>query len=296
MKKIALLLTGQLRTYDFCKHIVKSTLLDKYDVDVFLAISTPATAEEVADVCEFYKPVGTYVAPMPECCVDEYLQLINQVDFFKCASVANNSPYLNSSREEQMEFLKRMLQQCFILNEAYKLLQHHIQTTGIVYDLIIRFRFDHIYMSTICSSITTAFNYNASGHIICGSPGSDLYDRSIKSMQNISRTATLILDDVKPDAIYVSGSGSSSCLSGQTSRKWCNDHNFIHSHNLIQIMGSYFDALPSLLNSMFTPDEYPAGPTHEVFLYKYFEDNNLTIRHSLVNQVKLVTHHDRNTT
>ena len=36
--KICLLLCGQLRTIELCKWLIKKSLLDKYDCDVFMSI------------------------------------------------------------------------------------------------------------------------------------------------------------------------------------------------------------------------------------------------------------------
>ena len=38
--KIALLFTGQLRTYNMTKDFIKKSIIDKYDTDVFLSIDT----------------------------------------------------------------------------------------------------------------------------------------------------------------------------------------------------------------------------------------------------------------
>jgi hypothetical protein len=72
--KIALLITGQLRTYSLCKHVIKNTLLDKYEVDTFLSIdkSNILTNDDlnsheysnesmVTDVIQFFNPCDTFV-------------------------------------------------------------------------------------------------------------------------------------------------------------------------------------------------------------------------------------------
>ena len=68
--KIALLITGQLRTYKLCGNVLINTLINKYDTDVFLAIDMDnsrlnigknigvmASNDEVNDVINMFKPI-----------------------------------------------------------------------------------------------------------------------------------------------------------------------------------------------------------------------------------------------
>ena len=72
--KVALLLTGQLRTNELCKHITKKTLIEKYDVDTFLSIDkdnklqeaylnhTEKTSDDViSKVIEYYNTIDSYI-------------------------------------------------------------------------------------------------------------------------------------------------------------------------------------------------------------------------------------------
>ena len=71
--KIAILLTGQLRTWKLCKELLKKQLLDHYDCDIFMSIDksnklqnsnknnmldTPI--EEITEAIEFYKPISVF--------------------------------------------------------------------------------------------------------------------------------------------------------------------------------------------------------------------------------------------
>ena len=72
--KVALLLSGQLRTYELCKHNIKGAILDKYDTDVFMSIDKTNTYQwdylnptdktedtKIKDAIDFYKPCEYYV-------------------------------------------------------------------------------------------------------------------------------------------------------------------------------------------------------------------------------------------
>jgi len=68
--KIALLITGQLRTYTLCKSNIKSLIIDTYDADVYLSIDRsnalqvdnanpvdPTQDATIADALAFFKPI-----------------------------------------------------------------------------------------------------------------------------------------------------------------------------------------------------------------------------------------------
>jgi hypothetical protein len=70
--KYAIVLTGQLRSWEFCKHII-SNIKQHYDVDLFLSIdlcnilqclnecnSEPTSTNEVTKAIDFYKPIAYY--------------------------------------------------------------------------------------------------------------------------------------------------------------------------------------------------------------------------------------------
>jgi hypothetical protein len=73
--KIALLLTGQLRTINLVKYLYLNTIISKYDTDVFLSIdmdnkcqtefknsTTKTNLEKVNEVISFFKPVKYFIS------------------------------------------------------------------------------------------------------------------------------------------------------------------------------------------------------------------------------------------
>lgn len=115
--KIALLMTGQLRTVDMVKYLHLHAIIEKYDTDVFLSIncnneiqclnknSTLQTKKDkVKEIIDFFKPISYFVSESYVC----------------------ESPY------------KLVLEQYFIVHNGYQL----IKDTNNHYDLIVRLRFD----------------------------------------------------------------------------------------------------------------------------------------------------------
>ena len=77
--KVAIILSGQPRTWKLCKHFLKNMILDRYDCDIFLGIdinnktqllyknSQSCTDEiEVKQILDFYKPVSYYILIMTQ--------------------------------------------------------------------------------------------------------------------------------------------------------------------------------------------------------------------------------------
>ena len=72
--KVAVVISGQLRTWKLCKHFLKNMILDKHDCDVFLSIDTNnktqllyknnrTTTEktEISEIIDFYHPISYFI-------------------------------------------------------------------------------------------------------------------------------------------------------------------------------------------------------------------------------------------
>ena len=128
--KVAVLLTGQLRTFEMVKYLHMNALIKQYNADVFLGIdinnklqveyrnSTVDTEEQlVINAINFFKPIDTFV-----------------LNDFSLEGVPNN---------DIMRF-----RQYYLVKNTYKNLKTHIDNNNIKYDLIIRLRFDQYIFST----------------------------------------------------------------------------------------------------------------------------------------------------
>ena len=152
--KVALLITGQLRTYDLCKHIVKNTLIDKYDTDVFLSIDTNNSLRQdvssnpdkyvdsntIEDVVSFFSPKKVYIC-------DDYSNEFNR------QKLALSSDSIKFSPDN---FHKLIMEQYYIVTQGYRILKEYVSSTGIKYDLVIRLRFDQFIYSK-SSSVLSEF-------------------------------------------------------------------------------------------------------------------------------------------
>ena len=118
--KVALLLTGQIRTNELCRHIFKKTLIEKYDVDTFLSIDTDNKLQEaslnstektsydvISNAIEYYNPVDSYVCETYDDLFKEKQQLLD-----------NNLPYDKR--------YKMLLERYYIVYKAYEMLQLHV--------------------------------------------------------------------------------------------------------------------------------------------------------------------------
>ena len=90
--KIALLLTGQLRTVDLVKYLHMHSLINKYDTDVFLSIDLNNTMqnenqnfkletpiEKSKAVIDFFKPVDYFVLDNFNNYFDKYYESVKDV-------------------------------------------------------------------------------------------------------------------------------------------------------------------------------------------------------------------------
>ena len=132
--KVALLLTGQLRTYRMCKYIVKHCIIDRYDTDVFMSIDVPNNQQnewrgssddtpenDILDAISWFQPVKYIVT--------------REHDHSLADSVYDKlSEFVTRWR------LRLLFVQYANVKKAYQLLQQH----GTNYDLVIRMRFDQI--------------------------------------------------------------------------------------------------------------------------------------------------------
>ena len=122
--KVAVLLTGQLRTFEMVKYLHMNALIKQYNADVFLGIdisnklqveytnSIVDTEEQyVINAINFFKPIDTFV-----------------LKNFSLEGVPNNDI--------------RRFRQYYLVKNTYKILKTHIDNNDIKYDLIIRLRFD----------------------------------------------------------------------------------------------------------------------------------------------------------
>jgi hypothetical protein len=256
--KVALLITGQLRTYELCKHVVKHTLIDKYDTDVFLSInkcntnttqdcvnSTHETDDKIKDAIQYYNPINSYVwDESDENLIDSLRQL---------------NPNLPSDRR-----YKSILQQYYIVSKAYEMLKNHIHITGIKYDIVIRLRFDQFIFS-IPSPL--------SKYVIYNSKNSRVIKYDIDNINNIKKECENIkieLDNPKDNELYVFGFNIHN-----NQNDYVNEQFWAHSSDLINVMSELYNELPILINNYsFFAIHYAF---YEVLFYRFLSSKNIKL-------------------
>lgn len=265
--KVALLITGQLRTYELCKHLVKNILIDKYDIDTFLSIDTnnalmseptlnsnKVTDENtIADVISFFNPKKTYIC-------QDYSNEFNKQKLLLSSDSITFSP---------INFHNLILEQYYVVNQAYRILKEYIHDTGRKYDIIIRLRFDQFIYSPSCNVLSNFVTFNSA------------WTRVVKyTSDNIHRVAEtskhlkIDVDIPKSNEIYVFGH----------TNDWANDQFWIHSHDSIEIMEKFYYEIPIIMNESVKADKnfLLYGPIFEKIFLKFIQKYKLEPKLSVV--------------
>jgi len=221
--KIALLLTGQLRTFKMCGHLVKNMILDHYDVDVFMSINksnklqttnlynTKYTEnEDIQEALNFYKPITYFINENYD---KEFCKLV--ID----PVIIENMPEM---------IIKLCLEQYFIVKKAYELLINHIKKTDQKYDAVIRLRYDQF-----------IWDDNNISHLLSvqkGQKNNILYNEFNTNIL-IREKSKLKIDIPLENNVYVFGFGDF------TNYKYVNDQFWIHSNDLIDTFYKFYDEI-----------------------------------------------------
>jgi len=174
MTKVALLLTGQLRTWKMCRVLVDK-IKEKYDVDIFLSIDKnnnlqneysnnieASNDNEINEVIQYFNPKDTFISSNYD---NNYIynkllwskvvytpvSIGTDIENTICKKTDNkiifNNLYninncIKTEKMEDLRHYKKIFEQYFIVYKAYELLEKYIKNTPTKYDLIIRLRFD----------------------------------------------------------------------------------------------------------------------------------------------------------
>jgi hypothetical protein len=224
--KIALLLTGQLRTVDMVKYLHTNTIINKHDTDVFIAIDLNNTLqteklnsqkaspyEKAMDVVKYFNPKKYFIS--------------NNFDAEHNRLVRTNTRFL--------KLYKSIFAQYYIVHNAYKLLQDYIDETHTHYDLVMRLRFDQFLCERDCHSLFSMLEKNSKGDILYTHINTDIF------RNNTSQYSLPLYKPVQKE-IYVFGRGTyANC-------DWVNDQFFYHTPELVAALLTFYNSLPQLLD------------------------------------------------
>lgn len=309
MVKVALLLTGQLRTWNMCKILVDKLKQD-YDIDIFLSIDannilqheyendTQLTQKhEIDAVIKYFLPKDTFVSN--EYSENDFIakllprkkiytptsQLPNYVENIICSNNTNNLINIKNlfynvncemtQKNDNLKTYKKIFEQYYIVYKAYELLEKYIETTSTNYDLIIRLRFDQFIWNTNNNDFEK-YNFQS----INNDKNKILFNeyniaRSIKFFDIIK----LRLDIGKENTIQVFGGGCYKYYAYVNDQFWC------HKMDLIIKMKNFYTCMPNIINdckNTFYP-EYGCWIEH--FFCKYLVENNIIIEKSILDGV-----------
>jgi hypothetical protein len=261
-KKIAVLLTGQLRTYKMLKYLHMNSLISKYNSDVFMGIdvcnelqceyknSTDKTQNnDIDDAKTFFKPIDCFI-------LDKYDDKFNDIQ---------------KKTNHNIKWAQLLFRQYYIVKNTYKLLIDYINKTNTKYDIIIRLRFDQL-IWTNDINLDIIFDNNLKTIIY--------NDTNIKLLNNLTKNKTIKFDEVEDNTIYVFGFGDFKHY------KYANDQFFYHNHSILYNMYNFYDNIFDIMMYCIENNIANKGASIECFFYLYITKyNNIKIKVSNINGI-----------
>ena len=240
--KVALLLTGQLRTHEMVKHIQMNSLIRHYDMDIFMSIDldnsiqtahknpTDRTDISAANAAiEFFKPNDYCIIESP--------------------------PVLQIPR----------MRQYYVVKKAYELLKNYKNKTKTVYDVIMRLRFDQILYPEnidVRNKLERANSDSMFDNVI--------FNETNRSYLNaLSADQKIMLHPVEDNHIHVFGFGD------YKHYKYVNDQFFYHNESLIDSMFEFYEHIPEL-SAICDAQNVKTDARTEYIFYLYLQKMGIT--------------------
>lgn len=289
--KVAILLTGNLRSWRICCHILKKSIIDHYNCDVFMSVDSKNNIQnfyknstndtelsELNDAISFYKPKKVYYGTYDF--TDEYTKLkeIKTIKVYETGTIdisLNNNiysfskPYDDTKNNKVVNsnfvynHFKPLYAQYFNALKCYELMSTYSKENNITYDLVIRLRFDHL----ICDpkTIESINKFQMIG-------GQILYnDYNIELAKNIDNIKVHLSNPLN-NSIYVVGMSSFNgyCI--------INDWFWITNADTAHIIWTFYEHLTDIIKECSITCYPYHGACIEHYFFKYLIKNNLTIR------------------
>jgi hypothetical protein len=277
--KIALLLTGQLRTVDMVKFLHMNSIIKKYDTDVFLGIdlnnskqceyknnTSDTSLEKANQVISFFKPKSYFIC-------DDYSSEFKKMLDGKSAIFEN----INNIVEHHFMLL---FEQYYIVKQTYNLLIEHINKTNTKYDIIIRLRFDQYIWTNESHNIIELINKTDNNQIIYNSENTNLLNK-ISETQTINFKLLNNQNDNNTDNtdkkhnkknIYLLGFGDCAHY------KYANDQFWYHNSKLINVISLFYDNIYKLMYKAIKNNTGNCGCMIEHLWYTYLTKQNINIQ------------------
>ena len=298
MVKVAILLTGQLRTWKICKIIIDK-IKENNDVDLFLSIDKNNVLQneyennqditnmnELNEAIKYYEPKEIFISS--EYDDNNYTTKLNNnkivytpktylpsnVENIICEKSDRNiiikNLYYNvncikTEKTEDLRHYKKIFEQYYIVYKAYELLEKYIEKTSTKYDIIMRLRFDQFIWN---DNDVEKYNFQS----INNDKNKILFNQH--NMKQSKKNIKITLDNGKENTVQVFGGGCYKYYAYINDQFWC------HKMDLIQKMKSFYEKLPDIINDCkktFYP-EYGCWIEH--FFGKFLVENNIIIEKS----------------
>ena len=253
--KIALLLTGQLRTVDLVKYLHFNTIISKYDTDVFLSIDMNNKYQT-----EFKNSTNdTNLAK-----ANEIISFFKPVKYFISENFKNESDRLSTT--EHKIFVKKYIgiyAQYYIVNKAYEILKEHIEENNINYDLVIRLRFDQYIMHS--NNIFDILDKTRTNSIIYNNKNIDI----IKN--NTTNIKMPFYQPIEND-VYVLGFGI------YTHFNYVNDQFFYHNSEQINNFLNFYPNLNQYIDIAVNKEGNVGMCIYEHVFYHFLKSFNFSVK------------------
>jgi hypothetical protein len=266
--KIAIILSGQLRTWRLCRELLKKQLLDHYNCDIFMAIdpinklqhenknnNAETVFDEIIDTINFYKPISVFQDN-----ITDYTLLSEFPTHLKSYNFDNNykdniTYELSDNNEfkfdkthiipekytelivpvENNRHLQLIFRQYYYFTKAFEMMYNYSKANDIKYDIILRLRFDQYLFNRDNN------NYNILYSIL----EKDDKDNILYNMNNINVITNFendlklpFEDNIKDNEIYVFGAGIYN-----NAYIYVNDQFFYFNYNTVELFNNFLQKL-----------------------------------------------------
>lgn len=251
--RVAILLTGQLRTFEMVKYLHMNSLISKYNADCFLGI----------DICNLYQCLNKNSKTLTQ-----QFEVENAVNFFKPIDTF----VLNEFDCHKGKWYSLLFRQYYVVKKTYEMLKTHSDKNNIKYDLIIRLRFDQFIYSNEVPISPELWNKDLS---------TILYNQhNIDVLEKYSLDKKFVFEEINDNTIYVIGFGDFEHY------KYANDQFFYHNHYLLEKMMNFYDNIFDIMNYCDENKIGNKGALIECIFYLYITKfNNIILKCSNIHGI-----------
>jgi hypothetical protein len=266
--KIAIILSGQLRTWKLCGELLKKQLLNYYNCDIFMAIdpinrlqhenennNANTSSNEITEAIDFYKPISVFHNDIIDhTLLSEFPTHLKSYDFdnnYKdniTYELSNNNEFKFDKTHiipekytelivpvEDNRHLQLSFRQYYYFSKAFEMLYNYSKNNNIYYDIILRVRFDQYLFDRnnnnydiLYSNLEKDANHNILYNI-----------NNINIIKKIENDLKLKFEDnIKDNEVYVLGAGIYN-----NSYIYVNDQFFYFNYNTIEIFNNFLQKL-----------------------------------------------------